>query len=301
MCAYSINRKENIMRINDIGNGFEVLHQKQTTRTQETKSNGMFKSHKTTITEVDGQTETTKVKDGAGTHEYQTQYEYNEDGSRKIKSVRIKENLLYGPPNGTDNEFIDIDGDGYADCELIRTKNGKPEMKPLKDGNYSKEALSMKRIYKEHTTPDVSEIRKTQSKPQMVIDEIESQPIKRQGTVSEQKYLSQKYDINVGRKEGADNICRTITKANGDKTLIYKWSTEDDGTDYTKCEIKKDNPSKGYTTVIDWDIPYETQNEALDETKSNNKPSCTVVINNATGKVVTKYLFGELDKEFPDK
>ena len=104
------------MRINDIGNGFEVLHQKQTTRTQETKSNGMFKSHKTTITEVDGQTETTKVKDGAGTHEYQTQYEYNEDGSRKIKSVRIKENLLYGPPNGTDNEFIN---DWYKEIDKI--------------------------------------------------------------------------------------------------------------------------------------------------------------------------------------
>lgn len=70
--------------------------------------------------------EITVTKDASGTYEQETICGYTPDGERVIKSVRRKDNPLYGIPSET--EYIDSDGDGFADCEVQRMlgHDGKP-------------------------------------------------------------------------------------------------------------------------------------------------------------------------------
>ena len=65
--------------------------------------------------------EVTITKDGSGTYEQETICEYTPDGEKVIKSVRRKDSPLYGIP--TETEYIDTDGDGFADCEIQRSLN----------------------------------------------------------------------------------------------------------------------------------------------------------------------------------
>ena len=111
-----------------------VLQSGQVGKTQSSQRRGgdllsqiKLKPMKTTTTKTikqnkDGTfSEVTITKDGSGIYEQETICEYTPDGEKVIKSVRRKDSPLYGIP--TETEYIDTDGDGFADCEIQRSLN----------------------------------------------------------------------------------------------------------------------------------------------------------------------------------
>lgn len=239
-------------------------------------------------------TQSTIDTDGSGVHEKHVTLEYQQDGSVKTKSVRLVSNELYGVYS--DRTYEDTDGDGFADVVLVKDDKGKTTKTKLDKSKYLKSDLNMKKIATEGKHPTESALKTSlgniQDVPGITFKKVDKTVLSRQA------YLSQKYNIETGRKDG--NICRTVQSPNGDKILIYQWAIERDEKngntrDYTKCEIKQNCPKAGYTTIIDYQDSFPNSQEALDK----DAPSVTIVINNKTGKVVEWTNQGKV-QQFPD-
>ena len=92
------------------------------------------------------------TENGSGFREKETKLEYLQDGVH-IKSVKLKRAELYG--GSDEKEYIDKDGDGFADTVVETDSFGKKTTTKLDKSKYSQDSLNMRRISYDGTTPDV--------------------------------------------------------------------------------------------------------------------------------------------------